>query len=83
MIIRRCIISLLVMALYCGLIQAVPAWHGLQQVLQPDGSTLTIQLHGDEYLNYATTADGYTIIKNAQGYYVYAKQQPDGQLSFL
>jgi M6 family metalloprotease-like protein len=69
------------MALYCGLIQAVPAWHGLQQVLQPDGSTLTIQLHGDEYLNYATTADGYTIIKNAQGYYVYAKQQPDGQLS--
>lgn len=32
------------------------------EVIQPDGSRLMIQLHGDEFLSYNTTLDGYTII---------------------
>ena len=74
MIIRRCIISLLALLLWQGAVMAVPAWPSVTQARQPDGTTLNIRLHGDEYLHYCTTADGYTIIRNAQGYYVYAEE---------
>ena len=53
-------------------LMAVPAKPGPVIVKQPDGSQLSITLHGDEYLHYNTTTDGYTIVKNQQGYYVYA-----------
>lgn len=39
---------------------------------QPDGSYITITLHGDEFSNFTSTEDGYTVIKNDAGYYVYA-----------
>lgn len=46
---------------------------------QPDGTTVTISLHGDEYLHFYTTADGYSIVKDADNRYVYAELK-DGQL---
>ena len=46
---------------------------------QPDGTTVTIQLHGDEWLHFNTTADGYSVVKNQQGYYVYAEKK-NGEL---
>ena len=60
-------------------IKAVPAAPGATKVQQPDGSYVTIVLHGDEWLNYNTTADGYSVVKNDKGFYVYAEKQ-DGQL---
>ena len=42
------------------------------QVTQPDGSKLTLVLHGDEFIHYTTTLDGYTVLKNQAGYYTYA-----------
>lgn len=56
---------------------AIPARPGAVIVQQPDGTTLSIRLVGDEYLHFNTTDDGYTIIKNADGYYVYAELQGD------
>lgn len=41
-------------------------------VVQPDGSRLTVVLHGDEWFNYSTTADGYTVVKDVDGFYKYA-----------
>lgn len=58
---------------------AVPAKRGNTTVTQPDGSTVTIALHGDEWLHYETTADGYSIVRNDKGYYVYAEKK-QGQL---
>ena len=54
---------------------AVPAYPYPVTVTQPDGSALVIQGHGDEFYHFTTTADGYTIVKNAAGYYVYAQLQ--------
>ncbi len=54
---------------------AVPAYPYPVTVTQPDGSTLVIQGHGDEFYHFTTTADGYTIVKNDAGYYVYAQLQ--------
>ncbi len=54
---------------------AVPAHKGAVSVKQPDGSTVTIRLHGDEFMSFTTTSDGYTVIKNEKGYYCYAVKQ--------
>ena len=52
---------------------AVPVYPYPVTVTQPDGSTIEIQGHGDEFYNFITTADGYTVVKNDAGYYVYAQ----------
>ena len=51
---------------------AVPAKKDMVRIQQPDGSYVTICLHGDEYLNFNTTDDGYSVVKDSRGYYVYA-----------
>lgn len=40
-------------------------------VTQPDGTTLTIRMHGDEFGHFRTTSDGFLIKKNSKGFYVY------------
>lgn len=60
------------MGLMCLVAHAVPADPTPAQVTQPDGSKLTVVLHGDEFFNYLTTSDGYTVVKNPAGYYTYA-----------
>ena len=69
---RKCLF-LLVMGLMCLAASAVPADPTPAQVTQPDGTKLTLVLHGDEFLNYLTTSDGYTVVKNKAGYYTYAR----------
>ena len=59
--------------------QAIPAKREAVKVKQPDGTELTICLKGDEWHHFTTTTDGYTIVKNQEGYYVYA-QKADGML---
>ena len=53
---------------------AIPAHRGLIKIPQPDGTLVTINLVGDEYYHFNTTADGYTIILNDLGAYVYAQR---------
>lgn len=52
---------------------AIPARPGGMLKTQPDGSIITLYLHGDEYLHYHTTEDGYSVVKDRNGYYVYAQ----------
>ena len=56
---------------------AVPAVPTPIQVTQPDGTQLMIKIVGDEFFNYHTTVDGYTIVRDAAGYFVYAQSQND------
>ncbi|MBP5644439.1 MAG: M6 family metalloprotease domain-containing protein [Bacteroidales bacterium] len=70
---------MVVSLLLAGQTHAVPAHPAAVKVRQPDGTTITVRLHGDEYQHYNTTADGYTILKNPEGYYVYATLA-DGRL---
>ena len=59
------------MAMACLMASAVPAIPTPQKVTQPNGEELTVMIKGDEFFHYMTTADGYTIVKNDQGYYAY------------
>ncbi len=60
---------------------ARPAWKGVLTVTQPDGSTVSLRLVGDEYLHYYTTSDGYALVRDAGGRYVYASLDAEGQLT--
>ena len=52
-------------------IDAAPAWPFPFQVKQPDGTMLTILLHGDEHFHWVTTADdGVLLVSKDNGYYV-------------
>ena len=42
------------------------------EISQPDGTRILVQGHGSKEFHYATTIDGYTIIKNEDGLYEYA-----------
>lgn len=54
-------------------IWAIPAAPGAVKVQQPDGSYVTILLHGDEWQSFNTTEDGYSVVKDDKGFYVYAQ----------
>jgi M6 family metalloprotease-like protein len=56
-----------------GNIEAVPAYPFPIQVIQPDGSTLTLLIRGDESSKLRTTIDGYPVRQNSNGYYTYAE----------
>ena len=56
-------------------VMAVPAHKGMVKINQPDGTQLTLRLVGDEWVHFNTTADGYTVVKNTTGCYVYARKE--------
>ena len=66
--------------LLCCMAKAIPAYPGLMSRQQPDGTTFSVRLHGDEYLCFTTTEDGYTVTRRADGFYCYARLNADGQL---
>ena len=52
-----------------------PAYSKPIDILQPDGTTVTLVMHGDEFQSFTTTADGYTVVKVSDGFYRYAVKQ--------
>ncbi len=59
---------------------SVPAMPGLRTVKQPDGTEIKLRLWGDEWLHGYETPDGYTVVKDSNGYYVYAVRDKSGNL---
>lgn len=65
----------------CGVdLNASPAYPGLIEYRQPDGTTLHLYLKGDERMKWAITTDGYSILRNSQGVYEYASYSSNGDL---
>jgi len=52
---------------------ARPALRGAAKCMQPDGTSVMLELHGDEFYHFTTTVDGYTVLQTEQGAYVYAR----------
>ena len=59
---------------------AIPAHKVFMPMPQPDGTTVSIGLAGDEFYHFNITKDGYTVMLNAVGAYVYAQQGKDDVL---
>lgn len=72
--------TLLLIMIVCECL-AIPADPTPYRMKQPDGTFVTLRMHGDEYLNYVTTADGFTVVRDADGFWKYASRQADGSLT--
>jgi len=69
---RRKLVSVLIaLATIFQVVYAIKANPNPIVVSQPDGTTLTIRLHGDEFGHFRTTDDGYKIKQNEKGFYIY------------
>jgi M6 family metalloprotease-like protein len=82
---KLCCIALLVLGQLfttVNVIYAVTANPEPISYTQPDGSKLTILLRGDEFIHWAVTTDGYTIMTNSKGAYEYAALDNTGSLVF-
>jgi|GEM_PF-873516 len=72
---------LLVTLLLIGIVTfAVPADKNPINIKQPNGKNLTLILSGDEKLNWANTLDGYTLLHNKEGNWVYATKDATGNM---
>jgi hypothetical protein len=60
---------------------AVPAYPGLVELEQPDGKKFLVQQWGDERLHGWETVDGYTIVRDKNGYWYFARKRGDGSLA--
>ena len=72
-------VSFFFAAVFSISISAVPALRGSFQRTQPDGSVFYVSLYGDEFTRLAVTADGRSVIKDADGWYCYAVIGSDGK----
>ena len=59
---------------------AVPANPAARTIKQSNGKELTFVLQGDERIHWAKTSDGYSLLKNANGDYVYAVTDRRGNM---
>lgn len=66
-----------------SMLWAVPAYNKPFDVIQPDGRTLTVRLHGDEFFSYYTTSDSFLLVEDSDGYMNYAEVNPDGRIISL
>lgn len=64
------ILTIAFLAFVCVAASAVPADKTKFLYRQPDGTVITLQRHGDEFLHWTTDSRGRIVEKNAEGFYV-------------
>lgn len=59
---------------------AIIASPGVLKGYQPDGTPMELRLFGDEYFSWAQSPDGYTLLRDADGFWTVAEASSDGLL---
>lgn len=59
---------------------AKPAARGIIQMELPDGSTIPVQMYGDEFAHRVFTEDGYLLTADSEGFYYYASLDNNGNI---
>lgn len=78
---RNLIFTFLILLSSCTVLQAIPAYPGLINRKQADGTEITIRIYGDEFSHFITTTDDYLLVENSNGLLVYADVDKSGHLS--
>jgi len=65
---KRHLLSIILLLSVITAAHSIPAKPGQARFRQPDGSMVTLVLHGDEFIHFTTTSDGYTVVETASGY---------------
>ena len=75
-------ILLTAILVFCGIValNAVPAYPGKQTVRQPDGSTITVIKHGDEWGHWMTDTNGNVLKRDSREFLVVDKTVSSSQM---
>jgi len=76
---KKILILLITTMVYIQTI-AVPADPTPRTAFQPNGEEITLIMRGDEYIHWAETLDGYTLLVNQDHYFCYAQLNASGDL---
>lgn len=74
------ILTIIFIILFGIFAYGVPAFPMPATTTQPDGTEFALYKRGDEFLSWHEDFSGYTILKNAEGYWVYAFKNDLGHL---
>ena len=66
---KKILLFLLVLLLGAITLQAVPAWPGRLTFTQPDGTTIALYRHGDEWGNWLTDTRGRVVLRDDDGFF--------------
>ena len=66
---KKIVVFLFAVLCCMATVHAVPAYRGLITFTQPDGSTIRVRLHGDEFCHWMTDESGQEIAPDADGYF--------------
>lgn len=70
---------LVILALFLSLtVLSRPAGKGTVFLRQPDGSIVEARISGDEFIRITTTAEGYALVQDRDGWWCYAIFDEDG-----
>lgn len=78
--IRRVSLCLALLIISCNSLFATSAYPYPITFTQPNGDTLTITMKGDEFIRFAITEDGYTLLYDSLGYFRYAQLNAYGDM---
>lgn len=59
---------------------AKPAMRGFREMVQPDGSTVKVQVIGDEHLHFTVSEEGLLLARDADGFFRLGKLADDGSV---
>ena len=76
---KRFLLFIIILGFFTPLF-AVPAYPYPVVFTQPNGEQVTLIMQGDEFVRFAQTLDGYTLLYNAEGYFCYAQKNAQGDL---
>ena len=74
------LLSLLIVSVVYLQAFAIPANPDPVTVPQPNGEEVTLIMQGDEFINWAVTLDGYTLLINSEFFWSYAQLDASGDL---
>ncbi len=66
---KKIILSLCILTAAALTAAAIPANPRITKVRQPDGTMISLRLHGDEFCSWGTTPDGKTMMAGEDGFY--------------
>jgi len=76
---KRFLLILFIISVFTRLF-AVPAYPYPVVFTQPNGEQVTLIMQGDEFVRFAQTLDGYTLLYNDEGYFCYAQKNIYGDI---
>lgn len=71
---------MILLGILCALpVSAIPVFGEIFNDRQPDGVAVRIRVWGDEFYSFVESLDGYTLVRQADGWICYAMRSADGR----